>query len=93
MAKNILGISGRPIKNSNTDRLIKEILKSSGLASEFVKFARINARPCMACKKCVTDHTCKVPDIDYSSVEDQNDVWQEAGRIGRMVKDRLVSNN
>ena len=58
----VLGISGSPVKNSNTDRLVNTILNSTGLESEFVKLSRINVRPCLACKKCVLDNICKVND-------------------------------
>jgi len=58
MKPQVIGISGSPIKNSNTDRLIKEVLKSSGLPSEFVKFSKINVRPCIACLGCKKDNTC-----------------------------------
>jgi shikimate 5-dehydrogenase len=34
MQPQIIGISGSPIKNSNTDRLIDAVLESSGLSSE-----------------------------------------------------------
>jgi multimeric flavodoxin WrbA len=62
MAIEILGISGSPIKNSNTDRLVKAMLDATGLESEFVKLSNINVRPCLACKKCVPDNVCKVKD-------------------------------
>lgn len=62
MTIEILGISGSPIKNSNTDRLVKAVLDASGLESEFVKLSKINVRPCLACKKCVPDNICKVKD-------------------------------
>jgi len=58
----VLGISGSPIKNSNTDRLVKAVLNATGLESEFVKLSTINVRPCLACKKCVPDNLCKVKD-------------------------------
>lgn len=58
----VLGISGSPVKNSNTDRLINVILEATGLETEFVKLSRINVRPCFACKKCVPDNICKVKD-------------------------------
>jgi multimeric flavodoxin WrbA len=57
-----LGISGSPVKNSNTDRLVGSVLKATGLKSEFVKLSKINVRPCFACKKCVPDNICKVKD-------------------------------
>jgi multimeric flavodoxin WrbA len=58
----VLGISGSPIKNSNTDRMIRAILESTGQPYEFVKLSRINVRPCIACKLCVPDNICKVKD-------------------------------
>jgi multimeric flavodoxin WrbA len=62
MQPQILGISGSPIKDSNTDRLVQTVLHSSGLESEFVKLSSINVRPCLACKKCIPDNVCKVND-------------------------------
>ena len=58
----ILGVSGSPIKNSNTDRLVKAVLDASGLASEFVKLSKIQVRPCIACLGCKADNVCKVQD-------------------------------
>jgi len=62
MSIEVLGISGSPIKDSNTDRLIKAVLDETGAESEFVKLSSINVRPCLACKKCVPDNVCKVND-------------------------------
>lgn len=64
MATQILGISGSPVKNSNTDRLVQHVLKSSGLKSEFVKLSAIRVAPCIACLGCTKDNICKVGD-DY----------------------------
>ncbi len=62
MKPQIIGISGSPIKNSNTDRLIRSVLESSNLSSEFVKLSKINVRPCIACLGCKKDNICKVKD-------------------------------
>ncbi len=62
MQPQIIGISGSPIKESNTDRLVQAVLHSSGLESEFIKLSSINVRPCLACKKCIPDNVCKVND-------------------------------
>jgi multimeric flavodoxin WrbA len=62
MQPQIIGISGSPIKNSNTDRLINAVLESSGLSSEFIKLSKINVRPCIACLGCKKDNICKVKD-------------------------------
>lgn len=62
MSAKIIGISGSPIKNSNTDRLIKTMLEASGLEYEFVKLSTKNIRPCYGCKRCVSDNICKIND-------------------------------
>ncbi len=62
MYPNILGVSGSPIKNSNTDRLVKAVLEASGLNTEFVKLSRLKVRPCIACLGCKADNICKVQD-------------------------------
>ena len=62
MHPQIIGISGSPIKNSNTDRLIQAVLEGSGLSPEFVKLSKINVRPCIACLGCKKDNICKVKD-------------------------------
>lgn len=62
MEAQVIGISGSPIKNSNTDRLIQSVLDASGLKTEFVKLSKINVRPCIACLGCTKDNICKVKD-------------------------------
>lgn len=62
MSDKVLGISGSPIRDSNTDRLIKAVLNATGAESEFIKLSTMNVRPCLACKKCVPDNVCKVDD-------------------------------
>jgi multimeric flavodoxin WrbA len=62
MSVEVLGISGSPVENSNTDRLIQAMLDATELECEFVKLSQINIRPCLACKQCVGDNICKVKD-------------------------------
>ena len=62
MSLKILGVSGSPVPNSNTDRAVKAVLKASGLESEFVKLSDITVGPCRACKRCVEDNICKQED-------------------------------
>jgi len=62
MAIDIIGISGSPVRNSNTDRLVQAVLEASGLETEFVKLSNISVAPCRACKRCVKDNICKVKD-------------------------------
>ena len=70
MAPQIIGISGSPVKNSNTDRLIQHVLKSSGLQSEFVKLSKLRVAPCIACLGCTKDNICKVKD-DYPELAEK----------------------
>jgi len=62
MKAEVLGISGSPIKNSNTDRLIQAVLSRTGLVTEFVKLSKKNIKPCIACLGCTGDNICKVKD-------------------------------
>ena len=62
MNPQVIGISGSPIKNSNTDRLIQSVLEATGLKTEFVKLSKINIKPCIACLGCKEDNICKVKD-------------------------------
>ena len=66
MSPVILGVSGSPVPNSNTDRAVKGVLQASGLESEFVKLSEINVKPCQACKQCVPHNICQVND-DFSA--------------------------
>ncbi len=62
MTIKVLGISGSPIKNGNTNRVVKAILSATGLETEFIQLSTINVKPCLACKRCVNDNICKVDD-------------------------------
>ena len=73
----ILGISGSPVKNSNTDRLVKLVLDSTGLKSEFIKLSECRINPCNACMvddpkwgrvfPCQLDNQCIIQD-DFQKI-------------------------
>ena len=73
----ILGISGSPVKNSNTDRLVKLVLDSVGLKSEFIKLSECKIGPCNACMvddpkwgsifPCQLDNQCIIQD-DFQKI-------------------------
>lgn len=67
MNAQIVGISGSPARNSNTDRLVNAVLDASGLNTEFVKLSKINLRGCLACLRCAKDNVCKQKD-DFSEL-------------------------
>ena len=58
----VLGISGSPRKEHSTDRLVKEVLSTVGVETEFVSLASKKIGPCIACLGCVKDNICKVKD-------------------------------
>jgi multimeric flavodoxin WrbA len=62
MSLKVLGISGSPIKNSNTDKLVKTVLDATGVDSEFVKLSEISVGPCTACRKCAYTNICVLND-------------------------------
>jgi len=73
----ILGISGSPVKNSNTDRLVKLVLNSTGLKSEFIKLSDCKIEPCYVCMvddpkwgrvfPCQLDNQCIIQD-DFQKI-------------------------
>lgn len=62
MHTQVIGISGSPIKNSNTDRVIQSVLANTNLKTEFVKLSNLKVQPCIACLGCTKDNICKVSD-------------------------------
>ena len=58
----ILGVSGSPIKNSNTDRALKAVLEATGMEAEFIKLTDFTVAPCMACLGCVETNKCVIED-------------------------------
>jgi len=71
----VLGISGSPRKNSNTDILVKAVLRGAGEAghdTEFIKLNDIDMQACQACDYCreSSERRCKLED-EGSSVLDR----------------------
>ena len=66
----VLGISGSPVLNSNTDRLIKTVLDATGLEYELVKLSEYDIHPCRACLGCANDNICKQQD-DWHIIENK----------------------
>ncbi|MDY6823990.1 MAG: flavodoxin family protein [Thermodesulfobacteriota bacterium] len=58
----ILGVSGSPIKNSNTDRAVKTVLEATGAETEFIKLSKFQVEPCRACLGCVDTNECVIGD-------------------------------
>jgi len=58
----VLGVSGSPIKNSNTDRALKEVLDATECETECVKLMDYTVAPCRACLGCIKTNQCVIKD-------------------------------
>lgn len=65
----VLGVSGSPIKDSNTDRALQAVLKATGLETEFVKLTDHAVAPCKACLGCVKTNRCVIQDDGIALAE------------------------
>lgn len=70
MKPQVIGISGSPIKNSNTDRMVQAVLNNTGLETEFIKLSNCKVQPCIACLGCTEDNICKVKD-DFQEIAEK----------------------
>ena len=66
---NVLGISGSPIPDSNTDRAIKAVLSATGLDYDFYKLSDYTVSPCNACLGCVKTNRCVIKDDGNTFVD------------------------
>lgn len=62
MRVQVLGISGSPVPDSNTDKAVQEILRHTGLETEFVKLSDLKMEPCRACLSCADTNRCVLLD-------------------------------
>ena len=59
----ILGISGSPLKDSSTEKLVSQVLSGAeGCETELISLSGKQIGPCIACLGCVEDNICKVND-------------------------------
>ncbi|MFO0753819.1 MAG: flavodoxin family protein [Thermodesulfovibrionales bacterium] len=58
----VLGVSGSPIADSNTDRALKAALEATGMETEFLKLSDYSVEPCRACLGCITTNRCVIGD-------------------------------
>lgn len=74
MSIEILGISGSPIINGNTDRMTKAILLRSGRDTKFINLSKLNFASCRACAhNCATTAMCGVKDDLHPYLKDIRD--------------------
>lgn len=70
MNPTVLGVSGSPVENSNTDRLVKMVLDATEMEWDFIKLSTLDIHPCNACKGCVSDNRCKQID-DWQGISER----------------------
>ena len=58
----IIGVSGSPLKESNTDRALQIALAATGVKTEFVKLSELTIAPCDACLGCRKSNECVIKD-------------------------------
>jgi multimeric flavodoxin WrbA len=59
----IIGLSGSPIANGNTDRMVRTLLEQSGRDHTFVNLSTLRYEPCRACAHlCAKTNLCPVDD-------------------------------
>jgi multimeric flavodoxin WrbA len=58
----VLGVSGSPIRDGNTDRALKVALNATGAETEFLKLIDYTVAPCRACLGCLRTNTCVLED-------------------------------
>lgn len=70
----IIGISGSPIVNGNTDRMIKALLDKSGKETKFINLSTLRFDPCRACAHlCATTNMCGRKDDLQPYIKDIRD--------------------
>jgi multimeric flavodoxin WrbA len=69
MEVQVLGVSGSPVPDSNTDRAVKLVLNHTGLRTRFVKLSELRLEPCRGCLGCVENNQCTVDDDGRSLAE------------------------
>jgi multimeric flavodoxin WrbA len=61
----VIGISGSPRANGNTDTLVRlalKVLEGEGLRTEFVSLRELRVEPCRACRTCRGTKKCAIDD-------------------------------
>jgi len=72
MAKFVLGISGSPRKDGNTDIAVQEALRQMEAKGDYrIKFIRLwdfEIKRCLGCRKCMKLNHCAIQDDDLEKV-------------------------
>ncbi|MBC8234315.1 flavodoxin family protein [bacterium] len=70
----VLGISGSPRKDGNTDIVVKyaldEIKNQKEIDTKFIRVADFNIKPCAGCRGCMKAMRCVIEDDEFNQVFD-----------------------
>ncbi|HID06932.1 MAG TPA: flavodoxin family protein [Armatimonadetes bacterium] len=68
----VLGVSGSPRRDGNTDIAVREALRllqeRTGVRFEFVRIADLNILPCQGCRKCMQLGHCAIREDDFEDL-------------------------
>ncbi len=71
-ALDVLGVSGSPRRDGNTDLLVREALRllaeRTGARTEFVRVAEHRIEPCRGCRACMRLGRCAIQDDDFEGL-------------------------
>jgi multimeric flavodoxin WrbA len=75
MGLHLLGISGSPRRDGNTDIAVQlaldEIKRRKDIETRFLRVAEFNIKPCEGCRKCMQWMRCAIDDDDFDGVFDE----------------------
>jgi multimeric flavodoxin WrbA len=70
----VLGVSGSPRKDGNTERAIKtafKVFEQEGMETEFLSLAEKPVQPCTACGSCTKTKECVLDDPNFDMAVEQ----------------------
>ncbi len=58
----VIGVSGSPLPDSNTDLAVRAVCEATGLDHAFFKLSDLTVAPCRACLGCLETNRCVIDD-------------------------------
>ncbi len=58
----VIGVSGSPLPDSNTDQAVRAVCGATGLDHRFFKLSEFDVAPCRACLGCLETNRCVIDD-------------------------------
>jgi len=93
----VLGVSGSPVPNSNTDRALRAVLDATGVDTEFIKLSDLTVAPCRACLRCVDTNRCVIDDdgvaLAGKARKPTRSSWPDTRPTRRWTRERKLSSS